>query len=66
MSHVSDASRAFFDATTFNQNIDNWDVNTPTANVLVKGGCAMKHISHISYLANPPLIKTLIIGMLVR
>jgi predicted transposase YbfD/YdcC len=29
--------------------------NTPTANVLVKGGCAMKHISHISYLANLPV-----------
>ncbi|VVH58504.1 Chitinase (EC, partial [uncultured Gammaproteobacteria bacterium] len=30
MSHVSDASRAFFDATTFNQNIDNWDVSKVT------------------------------------
>jgi hypothetical protein len=26
VSHVTDASRAFFDATTFNQNIGNWDV----------------------------------------
>ena len=30
MSHVSDASRAFFDATTFNQNIDSWDVSKVT------------------------------------
>jgi surface protein len=30
MSHASDASRAFFDATTFNQNIDSWDVRKAT------------------------------------
>ena len=30
VSHVTDASRAFFDATTFNQNIGNWDVSKVT------------------------------------
>ncbi|VVH64620.1 Chitinase (EC, partial [uncultured Gammaproteobacteria bacterium] len=30
VSHVTDASRAFFDATTFNQNIGNWDVRKVT------------------------------------
>jgi surface protein len=124
MSHVSDANRAFFDATTFNQNIDNWDVSKvtnmshmflsakafnqniggwhvskvtnmtymfhnatsfnqnigswdvgkvtdmsymlPATNVLVKGLCAKKHMTHIGHLTNIPITNVLIKGSCIK
>jgi surface protein len=55
----------FGGADAFDQNIGHWNVgkvtnmswisylaNIPTTNILVKGICLMKHLIHISYIAN--------------
>jgi hypothetical protein len=35
VSHASDAQKAFFNATTFNQNIGSWDVSQVTIHTIV-------------------------------
>jgi hypothetical protein len=56
----------FYNAHAFNQDIGSWDISSLTNNVLVKGGCAMKHISHISYLANLPVTNVLVKGLCAK
>jgi surface protein len=74
VSHASDAQKAFFNATTFNQNIGSWDVSQVTnmshmflsATAFNQNIGIPKHPYHRRHLANIPITNILVKGTCAR